>query len=191
MNAKIFPFTVRPLGLERYILPTFTPGSRKRSGTKLSKFCSGVLAYRSATYHRRRASPNESFPLCGLITTLDLPTYRAMGTDPSPRFAGTAWDRRVGQSQNLGRRRTDNVDQRRTAQAVARLGLAVKLGVTVALVAAAGATFIGWRVHLLSTPIAILVVVVVGGPWAVAHRLVSRSRSSDPFDHVDRKIWLP
>jgi hypothetical protein len=74
---------------------------------------------------------------------------------------------------------------------MARLGLAVKIGVGVALVAAVGATFIAWRAHLLSTPIAILIVVVVVVPWAIAHRLESRSRASDPFAHVDRRIWLP
>jgi hypothetical protein len=117
-----------------------------------------------------------------------------MGTDPPPRFSGTSWDRRVAQSQNLGRRRTDNLEQRRTAQAaqaVIRLGLAVKIAVTIAVVAAGGATFIAWRAHLLSTLAAILVVLVVAVPWAIAHSLVSRSRSSDPFAHVDRKIWLP
>lgn len=114
-----------------------------------------------------------------------------MGTDPPPRFTGTSWDRRVGQAQNLGRRRTDNLEQRRTAQAVARLGVAVKIGVTIALLTALGATFIAWRAHLLSTPIAILVGLMVAVPWAIAHRLASRSRSSDPFAHVDRKIWLP
>lgn len=111
--------------------------------------------------------------------------------DPPPRFAGTLWERRVGQSPNLGRRRTDNVEHRRAARTVTRLALAVKFGVTVALVAGIGVTVIAWRAHLLSTPIAILVVVVVVVPWAIAHRLVSRSRSSDHFAHVDRRIWLP
>lgn len=74
---------------------------------------------------------------------------------------------------------------------MARLGLAVKIGVGIALVAAVGATFIAWRAHLLSTPMAILVVAVIAVPWAIAHRLVTRSRSSDPFAHVDRRIWLP
>jgi hypothetical protein len=74
---------------------------------------------------------------------------------------------------------------------MARLGLAVKLVVSIVLVAALGATFIAWRADLLSTPIAILVVVVVVVPWAIVHRLVSRSRSSDVFAHVDRRIWLP
>ena len=69
--------------------------------------------------------------------------------------------------------------------------IAVKVGVLIALVAAIGATFFAWRAHLLSTPIAISVVLVVAVPWAFAHRLASRSRAPDPFAHVDQKIWLP
>jgi hypothetical protein len=117
-----------------------------------------------------------------------------MDTDPSPRYAGTSWDRRVSQRQNPGRRRTDHVEQRRrnqAAQALIRLGFAVKIALTLALMAALGATFIAWRAHLLSTPVAIVVGLVIAVPWAVANRLASRSRSSDPFAHVDRKIWLP
>ena len=104
---------------------------------------------------------------------------------------GTSWERRVSQRQNLGRRRTDTIEHRRAAVTVARLGLAVKIGVAIALFAAAGATFIAWRAHLLSTPIAIGVVLSLVVPWAIAHRLASKSRSSDPFAHVDRRIWLP
>lgn len=103
----------------------------------------------------------------------------------------TSWERRVGQRQNLGRRRTDTVEHRRAVMAVVRLRLAVKIGVAVALVAALGATFIAWRADLFSTPIAILVVLAVAVPWAIVQRLASRSRSSDPFAHVDRRIWLP
>jgi hypothetical protein len=91
----------------------------------------------------------------------------------------------------MGRRRTDHLEHRRTAQALSRLVVAVKIGVLIALIAAIGATFFAWRAHLLSTPIAILVVLVVAVPWAMAHRLASRSRAPDPFAHVDRKIWLP
>jgi uncharacterized membrane protein (DUF441 family) len=97
----------------------------------------------------------------------------------------------VGQRQNLGRRRTDTIEHRRAALTLARLGLAVRIGVAIALVAAMGATFIAWRAHLLSTPLAIGVVLAMAVPWAIAHRLVSRSRSNDPFAHVDRRIWLP
>jgi hypothetical protein len=116
-----------------------------------------------------------------------------MARDPFPRFASTrnSWDRRVSERQNPGRRRTDNVEQRRTAQAVARLGVAVKIGVTIALVAAIGATVIAWRARVLSGPVAILVVLVVIVPWAVAHRLATRSRPSIPFPQVDRRISLP
>jgi hypothetical protein len=103
----------------------------------------------------------------------------------------TSWERRVGQRPNLGRRRTDTIEHRRAAVTLARLGVAVKIGVAIALFAAVGATLIAWRARLVSTPIALLIVLVVAGPWAIAHRLVSRSRSADPFAHVDRRIWLP
>jgi hypothetical protein len=114
-----------------------------------------------------------------------------MGTDSPSRFHAWSWDRRVSQGQNMGRRRTDHLEHRRTAQALSRLVIAVKLGVLIALMAAIGATFFAWRAHLLSTPIAISVVVMVAVPWAFAHRLASRSRAPDPFAHVDQKIWLP
>jgi hypothetical protein len=121
------------------------------------------------------------------------PTYSDMRRDPFPRFASTrgSWDRRVRERQNPGRRRTDNPEQRRTARVVARLGLAVKIGVSIALVAAIGATVVAWRANVLSGPVAVLVVLAVTVPWAVAQRLASRSRPSIPFPQVDRRIWLP
>jgi hypothetical protein len=97
----------------------------------------------------------------------------------------------MGQRKNLGRRRTDTVEQRRAMMAVVRLRVAVKIGVAIALTAALGATFIAWWAHLVPTPIALLIVLVVTVPWAIAHHLASRSRSADPFAHVDRRIWLP
>lgn len=114
-----------------------------------------------------------------------------MGANASRRFTDTPWERRVRPRQNLGRRRTDDLEHRRAVMAVARLGLAVKIGVAIALTAAVGSTFIAWRAHLVSTPIALLIVLVVTVPWAIAHHLASRSRSADPFAHVDRRIWLP
>jgi hypothetical protein len=120
------------------------------------------------------------------------PTYRLMSIDlPSRQNVRSAWDRRVGQGTNLGRRRTDHLEHRRTAQALGRLVVAVKIGVLIAGVAAVGATFFAWRAKLLSTPIAVLVALAVVITWAVAHRLASRSRAPDPFPHVDKKIWLP
>lgn len=97
----------------------------------------------------------------------------------------------MGQRKNLGRRRTDTVEQRRAMMAVVRLRVAVKIAVAVALLASVGATFVAWRAGLVPAPIAILVVLMVAVPWAIVHRLVPRSRSNDPFAHVDRRIWLP
>ena len=97
----------------------------------------------------------------------------------------------MGQRKNLGRRRTDTVEQRRAMMAVVRLRVAVKIAVAVALLSSVGATFVAWRAGLVPTPIAILVVLMVAVPWAIVHLLVSRSPSSDPFAHVDRRIWLP
>jgi hypothetical protein len=77
------------------------------------------------------------------------------------------------------------------AQAVKRLGAAVRVGMTLALIAAIGASVVAWRTHLLPGPLAILMVLCFAVPWAVAHRMVSRSRRSDPFPHVDRRITLP
>jgi hypothetical protein len=114
-----------------------------------------------------------------------------MARASSRRYTDNSWDRRVSPNQNLGLRRTDNPEQRRTAQAVTQLGLAVKIGVSIALVAAIGATVIAWRARVLSGPVAILVVLALTVPWAVAHRLASRSRPSTPFPQVDRRISLP
>jgi hypothetical protein len=114
-----------------------------------------------------------------------------MATDFSPRSGGNAWDRRVSEGENLGRRRADSEESKEAAETLAQLCVAVRIGVTVALAAAIGATIIAWWTSLLSAPAAMLVIVAVTVPWAIAYRLAS-GPSRRPLDsQVDLRIRLP
>jgi hypothetical protein len=112
-----------------------------------------------------------------------------MATDFSPRSGGNAWDRRVSEGENFGRRRTDTAESRQAAEALVHLGLAVRIGVTIALVAAIGATIVAWRVDLLSAPAAMLAIMAFAVSWAIAYRFASGPPRA--LLQVDRRIWLP